>query len=127
MLVLTLAVPRFATDAALAGLTAVNFVLMQWLLKHGIELPSLYDSEVRYRRERNRERWKNAAELLDDGEGDCEDLAAYQAAWYRVYENEPARAIAIATRRRRLLHSVVVRGDGETIEDPSRILKGGRR
>lgn len=122
-LTLTLSIPKFAIDGALEALTAVNAIIMRALHDAGLDVPDVYSSGVVYRREpAGREQWQNAAELLDAGHGDCEDLAAYQAAWLRVFEGEPARAIAYQTRRRRLLHAVVLRGDGETIEDPSRAL-----
>lgn len=120
---LRIRIPRVALDAALEGLTGINAVILDELRREGHELPDPYEWGVRYQREprgRSVEEWHTVLELLRTGHGDCEDLAAAVAAWYRVYEAEPARAL-VARVGPRQYHAVVERADGE-IEDPSRIL-----
>ena len=102
--------------ALLEGLCAVNCVLLRRR-----QLPPLYKSGVRYKRERpGREKWLTAPETLAAGVGDCEDLAAWRCAELRVYKGEPARAIAMRSGKKKF-HAVVQRADGR-IEDPSRRL-----
>lgn len=106
-----------ALTAALEGLTAVDYVLLRRTLGGGA--PPIYQSGVVYRRERGREDWRTVAEVLVDGYGDCEDLAAWRAAELRT-RGEPATAAVYRTPRGSF-HAVVKRADG-TIEDPSKIL-----
>jgi|FLYL01.1.fsa_nt_gi hypothetical protein len=111
-------VQREALEAALEGLTALNAVL---IARSRVPIPHPYESGVRYRREpRGREDWNHVARLLRLGHGDCEDLAAYLAAWLRIHNAEPARVVIRRTGPR-LWHAVVQRADGR-IEDPSKVL-----
>lgn len=112
-----------ALTGALEGLTAQNAA---WLAGHP-SAPPLYESGVRYRRERRgQEEWRTLPELLASGHGDCEDLATARAAELNVSGEDPdAYALARPTRKRGLWHIVVARGDG-TIEDPSRVLGMGK-
>lgn len=48
-----------------------------------IGVPSLYESGIRYRLEDDAEEWKDYGVLLEDGVGDCEDLACARAAELR--------------------------------------------
>lgn len=86
--------------------------------------PSVFRAGVVYRREpKGQEFWKTIPRVLDDGHGDCEDLAAWRAA---ELNNAGERARAILRKRQRgdgswLYHVVVERADG-THEDPSMIL-----
>ena len=67
-------------EALLEGLVRQN--LSQ--LRRGLA-PPLYQSRVRYRREeRGRERWQSARRANLTGFADCEDLAAWLAASYRL-------------------------------------------
>jgi hypothetical protein len=101
-------------EALLEGLTAANARLITLL-----GLPPLYESGVRYKRERKgRERWQLAPQTAKAGIGDCEDLATWRAAelrldgvdaWPRVVRTGP-----------RTLHVLVETDDG--YEDPSRVL-----
>jgi len=114
---ITLRIPasRAVLSAALEGLTAADFIL----LRTG-NLPPLYQSGVRYKREpRGKEEWLTAPEVLRRRVGDCEDLAAWRAAELRLH-GIPARAVAIRSGKKRF-HAVVKYPDG-SIEDPSRIL-----
>lgn len=108
--------PRsWAFDAALEGLTRVNERLLS-----GGAFPPLYSAGVRYRTE-PREVWRHAADVLGEGWGDCEDLAAWRAAELRVSGEDPDAAVATYKSAPRRYHAVVLRGDG-SIEDPSRQL-----
>ena len=113
-----------AIEAIAEGLVGLNCWMLQEMEERGFVVPLLYDSGVRYRRERpGEEWWESITDIMGvhgDGEGDCEDLSAIRAAELRYYYGEPAR-VRIGRTRRGSFHAVVERGDG-TIEDPSRIL-----
>jgi transglutaminase-like putative cysteine protease len=85
----------------------------------------LYESGVRYRRERRRvgqpERWQTIRETYRLKEGDCEDLAAIRVAELR---RQGIRAVPWFRRHRNLWH-VLVRYPNGDFEDPSRILGMG--
>lgn len=88
------------------------------------DTPHPYRAGIRYRREKRRkERWKSIPKIIEDGEGDCEDLAAYLAA-YLVFHG--ARPVSLILRWReylsgaRIFH-VLIRGP-HGYEDPSRKL-----
>ncbi len=103
-------------NALLEGLTLANCEVLR---KRG-NLPRLYQSRVRYRQEPpGREDWLTADQVLKRGFGDCEDLAAWRAAEWRMH-GVPARAVAKRTGRR-MYHAVVELPDG-SIEDPSAML-----
>jgi hypothetical protein len=112
--------------AALALLTVIDLLQKSWF-----GVPALYESGVRYRREEAKscwhpisggcEDWLSAWEVLRQGFGDCEDLAAWRSADL-IAAGERARAVPRRTREG--WHIVVRRGDG-SIEDPSRILGMG--
>jgi hypothetical protein len=84
----------------------------------------LYEAGIRYRRERNRERWKTSDELYADGFGDCEDLAITRVAEL-AEDGIGARVVIVPTRPGRY-HAIVEYEDG-TQEDPSRILMDAER
>lgn len=110
-------------EAAAEGLVLLNVAMFEFAADRGVELPSLYESGVVYRREPpGREWWETALDVLGvatQRSGDCEDLAAYRAAELRFYENEPAR-VCVVTTPRGSFHAIVERGDG-SYEDPSRL------
>jgi hypothetical protein len=120
-------VPAFpsAIEAVAEGLVLLNMALMEYADERGVELPPLYETNVRYQREpRGREWWESAVDVLGvvaDRSGDCEDLAAFRAAELRYYEGEDAARVRIVRTRRGSFHAVVERADG-SIEDPSRVL-----
>lgn len=88
-------------------------------LRRGL-VPPLYASRVRYRREeRGREDWQSARLCVQRGFGDCEDLASYCAASYRLV-GVNARAVARQVRPG-LKHCLTLLPDG-TLEDPSKKL-----
>lgn len=104
-----------ALNAALEGLVRLNGV---WLDEHPLT-PSLGASGARYQRLDPGEEWRTIPAVLKAGGGDCEDLAAYLAAWCRA-RGVPAHAVARKSGPRRW-HAVVRLPDG-TIVDPSRSL-----
>jgi hypothetical protein len=112
-----------AFEAALEGLTRVNERLMTDPQLGGPSIPPLYDSGVRYKNE-PKDVWKHAADVLHDGVGDCEDLAAWRAAELRVSGDDPEACVTTYQSGPNRYHAVVRRGDG-TLEDPSRALGMG--
>ncbi len=104
-----------ALSLLLRGLVALN----RWLLARH-DLPPLYESGVRYRRDAaGTEIWSAATIVYQRRRGDCEDLSCWRAA---ELQNAGVDAIACVKRTgRRRLHAIVCYPDG-TIEDPSRIL-----
>jgi hypothetical protein len=88
------------------------------------ETPRLLESGVRYELDvPRREQWKDIAETLSRGAGDCKDLAAWRIAELRFggEQGAVARVEFYATHGRVLNHVTVRRADGR-IEDPSRAL-----
>jgi transglutaminase-like putative cysteine protease len=83
------------------------------------DVPHLYDSGVRYKREDGREDWLTIPLVIRRGYGDCEDLSAWLAADYRR-KGIQARAIVYRAGSR-VWHVVVQMPDG-SIEDPSKRL-----
>lgn len=109
-----------AYDAAIEGLTRIDEAIIEGGSVDGAPFPRLYESGARYRTE-PREVWRHAQDVVSEGWGDCEDLAAYRAAELRVSgEDEGARVKTYKTGPRRY-HAIVERGDG-TLEDPSAAL-----
>lgn len=107
-------------EALAEGLVQLNQAQFEVAELQGVEPPSLYDSGVLYRRENGREQWQSAAETLQLGRGDCEDLASWRAAELRSFEGNHARVRVIRTSRGSF-HAIVEHEDG-TREDPSAIL-----
>ena len=103
-----------STQALLDALTAIN---RAYLAEH--QAPRLYQSGVRYQRERGRESWRAVPAILRAGFGDCEDLAAWRAAELQK-QGKRARAVLVRVAPR-LMHVVVERGGGR-FEDPSKVL-----
>jgi transglutaminase-like putative cysteine protease len=85
-------------------------------------LPALIHTNVRYRREpAGTERWQTANELLTTLRGDCEDLAAYEAARLQLLGVQ-AEAVIMPQGRQpsgRMLYHVVVVLPGGRHWDPS--------
>src|SRR5262245_24224384 len=55
--------------------------------------PHPYKAGIRYMREHKGERWKSIPKVLRDGGGDCEDLAAYAAAYLIHHRVKPVRMV----------------------------------
>ena len=89
--------------------------------------PPLYRAGVRYRAERwPRERWKGIAQVLRDGEGDCEDLACFRAAELIVGAGVAAEPVFRFRRLGRLsVYHILVRYPDGSLEDPSLLLGMG--
>lgn len=110
---------------------ALNILLLALMhvdieyLKANPETPMLYESGVRYEEEPpGQEDWQDIPTTLKMRVGDCEDLACWRAAEYRVRHG--IMATPIFTHKRRpnggyLYHILVKLPDGR-IEDPSRRL-----
>lgn len=96
---------------------------MDWLRCYP-KTPPLYKSGVVYRREPpGVELWKDIPHCIADGFGDCEDLACWRAAEYRIHNVRamPAFRKRIFPDGFSLYHIVVKLPDGK-IEDPSKRL-----
>jgi hypothetical protein len=101
--------------AALAGLQAAALRILT-----RESLPHLYQSGVRYRRERPmQEHWKLPDQTYRDGFGDCEDLASWRAAELQK-AGEDANIVLVRAKPK-LWHVAVQREDG-SLEDPSKRL-----
>lgn len=112
-------------DALLEGLVLANVVYLETHPK----TPRLYDSGVRYKRERpGRENWLIIPQLYKARFGDCEDLGAALAAECIVFDGLDAFAFAVRTGKKKFHTKVGIRQDGEVlVEDPSRVLGMGRK
>ncbi len=97
-----------ALELLLSGLVALNVAIME-----RYKLPALYQSGVRYHKDRAM--WRHAIAVLDYGKADCKSLAAYRAAEL-IHQGADARVIVKRTGRQ-TLHARVC-ADGR-IEDPS--------
>lgn len=108
-------------EAAMEGLVGANVEMMTHGRLGGVAFPPLYASGIVYRREPpGQEDWQTADRLLENREGDCEDLAAYRTAELRRDGELGARARVVPTQRGKF-HAIVQREDG-SMEDPSRNL-----
>lgn len=90
-------------ETMLKGLVDLNV----GLYKKGVPLPSpyLFSGELRYIRRDDKEDWKPVDRVFRDGGGDCEDLAAANAA-ERTYLGNPSRVRIIRTGPR-TAHAIV--------------------
>jgi hypothetical protein len=114
--------PKKTAQVLMQLLKALVECNLAYLEKHP-NTPHPYKANVRYAREKHGEQWKSIPKVIQDGEGDCEDLASYLAAFLAFHGKKP---VALVLRWRTLpsngrLFHVLVRGpDG--IEDPSKRL-----
>lgn len=94
------------------------------VLRRDRSIPHPYKSGVRYHREpKGVENWLGVRRLRKKKRGDCEDLAAYLAAWYRVRKGIHARAILIRFRKgKKVWYHAVVMLPNRRIVDPSKAL-----
>lgn len=121
------AVAHEVLGSMLECLVQLNVALMR-----SQRFPPLYTTHVRYRQEPlGQENWRDAAIILRDGFGDCEDLSAYRVAELRVMHKVPARCVfrwrtfvVEGKTRVKLYHILVgVPHEGKMlIEDPSKRL-----
>lgn len=88
------------------------------------ETPPLYETDVIYQTEQT-EQWKDVPRIIEDGWGDCEDLACWRIAELR-HKGIAARPYikwrASPTRPGMDRYHAVVRLPDGRIEDPSRSL-----
>jgi len=112
-------------DAVLEGLVLANVVYLEAHPK----TPRLYESGVRYKRERpGRENWLIIPYLYKRRFGDCEDLGAALAAECIVFDGLDAWAFTVRTGKKKFHTKVCIREDGELfVEDPSRVLGMGKK
>ncbi len=110
-----------ALEHMLEALTLLNVDYLRWFP----ETPNLYDSGVFYKREpRGEEKWTDIPVTLARGFGDCEDLACWLAAEYRVRRG--LHAVPVFTWRKManggtLYHILTKLPSGEIL-DPSKRL-----
>lgn len=97
-------------------------------LKDNPDTPGIYNAGVHYRKEPvPLEAWKTIPIVLQDGYGDCEDLACWRAAELSVRHGIQARPVWYKKTKGRfnLYHIIVKCPDGKK-EDPSRRLGMGK-
>lgn len=109
-----------ALNQALEALVRINVLLMRAWRELGRPVPSIYDAAregFRYVQEpQGREWWQTWLDNVATLEGDCEDIACHQAAYYRLND---LPASATTKRTGRTVYHAVVRHPGGAIEDPS--------
>lgn len=101
------------------ALVSANILI---LTEYSRTFPELYKSGVRYRPERGTEIWRDCSTVLNDGYGDCEDLASWLCAEYRVAGIAAQPYIKWRRVEDDLRYHAVVRLPDGRIEDPSRAL-----
>jgi hypothetical protein len=114
----------------LAFLQTWNHQRMRRLARRGIHLPHPYAAGIRYQTEDERqrfmgqrcERFLTYEEVLQQGWGDCDDLAPAFAA-YENFSGKPAEARVIESSVGYHCNVMTPRGT----EDPSRVLGMGRK
>ena len=100
-------------EAALEGLVLADMVIIE----AGLVPPFPHDAGVIYKLEPpGEEVWKLAHDVVADGWGDCEDLAAWNAAGLRFTGEDGDARVVLAKTGVNKLHAVVLRGDG-SIDD----------
>lgn len=90
-----------------------------WIINND-DVPLLYDSGVQYKAESHQENWQDIPHILDNGEGDCEDLACWRIAELRKVAG--IRAMPFISWRRindSLRYHALVRWPDGKVEDPS--------
>ncbi len=96
-------------------------------LEQNPDTPHPYKAKIKYVREKKSEQWKSIPKILRDGGGDCEDLAAYLAAYLVFKKVKPVGLIvrwALTPTGGRLFHILVKGPKGP--EDPSKKLGMGK-
>ena len=106
-------------EAALEGLSRVN----EAIYRQNPSLPEIHSAGVRYRREVG-EAWRHVDDVVGEGWGDCEDLAAARVGWLRAKRIDRKARVKVVRTGPKMTHAIVERGNGTT-EDPSRDLGMG--
>lgn len=88
----------------------------------GVVQPFPYQHHVSFIPEQGTEAWLLPHQVLRAGGGDCEDLAIWTCAGYRITGQDPGATCDIVQISADNLHCVVVHSDG-TVEDPSAVIK----
>lgn len=107
----------------------LNKRYLERMHRMGQRVPNVYAGHLRYiPEEPGVEDWCDIGRVLQRGGGDCEDLAAYHAAWLRFYaEDRNAQPVLTSQEQHcptgtrppcRQYHVLVRRGNGQ-LEDPS--------
>lgn len=122
---------RQLSEQVMARLLTLQTLLNVEYLRSHPDTPQLYESGLRYAVEGPfNEEWKTIPVCLGGDVLDCEDAACWRAAELIVSGEDPdARPVFRGRRvskRRRLYHVIVMRGDG-SLEDPSKVLGMGTR
>jgi hypothetical protein len=103
-------------EAALEGLSRVN----EAIYRQSPSLPEIHAAGVVYRRELG-EAWRHADDVVTEGWGDCEDLAAARVGWLRAKRIDRSARVKVVRTGPKTTHAIVQRGNGK-LEDPSRDL-----
>lgn len=114
-------ISRRSLEILLEALTKIDQL---WLQRYP-NLPSIYQSNVRYMEEPpGQEDWQDIPTFLRMGIGDCEDAACWRAAELNVKHGIPARPVFLEQKRPDggMLYHIVVKWPNGQIEDPSKIL-----
>lgn len=117
---------RDLSERALVHALEVLTLADEAYLRRNPGTPDLYRAGVRYQAEPiPQEQWKAIPYVLRDKHGDCEDLAAWRVASYRV-RGIAARPTFIWRKVGQVkIYHILVELPNGTIEDPSRILGMG--
>jgi hypothetical protein len=108
---------KSSIDAALEGLTQLNMTIMRAAAAAGQPFPSVYKAGVYWKRDVG-ETWDTVDVVQRRGFGDCEDLAAWLAASYRV-KGIGARAVVRASNTPGVAWHAVTQLPSGGVEDPS--------
>lgn len=106
-------------EAALEGLARVN----EAIYRQTPSLPEIHAAGVKYRRETG-EAWRHVSDVVGEGWGDCEDLAAARVGWLRAKKIDRKARVKVVRTGPKMTHAIVKRSNGK-IEDPSRDLGMG--
>jgi len=117
-----------AARFVLEGLIQLNLMYLKARVASGNPVPDIYKAGVRYQNEpdNGEEEFADIPTVLSRGWGDCDDLAPWAVAQYRLRGEKATIRMTWKTLSSggRLFHVQVRRGDG-SIEDPSALLGMG--
>ena len=102
-------------------LEALVMVNLGVLRNKRLGVPPLYESGVRYEREKTRgvECWLDAYTCWHQGWGDCDDLACWRAAELILQGVSAVPVIQVQRWKPAMFHIVVGDSNGRIIDDPS--------
>jgi hypothetical protein len=108
---------------ALGVLDGLNRTLMLDASMRGEHVPSVYElssaGRLRYVPEpQGREWWQTYRDNINEGEGDCEDLASHQSQWNTLFGGVPSFTDTYRSGPN-IYHAIVRRLPDRTKEDPS--------